>query len=355
MVYCVVKGGLSMRSYLSGLLGNIDSRSRLGSSIESDRLPHALLIDGPRGSGKTTLALEISAALNCERKKDSSSSLPCRRCNNCRRVLENNFPDVKILKKQEDKATIGVSEIKLFRQDMYLSGTESDYKVYIIRDAEKMTVEAQNALLIVLEEPPKNVVIILLSNGSDKILTTIKSRAQYVNTLRFDDEELRDHLLQISHDAVRMAREDPVGLSTVIKSSDGCIGKALTLLDHKENSKNKEERDLVLSVIDSLGSKNSYAQLYSAITSLPQKRAELNDALENILCALRDMICYKKSSNVSLQFFIDEKDVSHRIAAIGHKRLLKIYDVIMRAHGDNFKNANITALLSNLAAQLKLA
>ena len=168
-----------MRTFFPSIFGNSFHKNRIATAILEGRLPHALLIDGPGGSGKRLFALEIASALNCECANDDTRPLPCGRCNSCRRIKEGSFTDVKVLSRSDQKATIGVKEIKDFRADMYLSATESKYKIYIIDEAEKMTTEAQNALLIILEEPPKNVVILLLASGTDSILTTIKSRTSY--------------------------------------------------------------------------------------------------------------------------------------------------------------------------------
>ena len=208
-----------MKTYFPTLHGNEGSRARIGALIESGRIPHAFLIDGPRGSGKLTYAKLIASALNCV--GESSEILPCGVCNNCRRILEDGHVDVKILQKDKDKATLGVNEVKEFRNDMFMSATESDYKIYIIRDAERLTPEAQNSLLIVLEEPPKNVVIMLLASGTDSILTTIKSRTQYVTTSRFTPDELSEYLDKTSADARSLAFRDPDGYRALLVSADG--------------------------------------------------------------------------------------------------------------------------------------
>ena len=134
-----------MRSYLNALRGNDSVRMRLGALVERGTLPHALLIEGGRGSGKHTLAKELAAALNCEHIGDTDSPLPCHRCNSCRRIAEGSFTDVKYLEKQKDKATIGVGEVKLFKEDMYLSATESRHKIYVFENAELMTPQALKA------------------------------------------------------------------------------------------------------------------------------------------------------------------------------------------------------------------
>ena len=107
-----MKGGENVREYFPELLGNKDTKLRIGKAIEAGTVPHAFLIGGPSGSGKSVLAKEIAAALNCENLKSPSHNLPCGRCNNCKRVLEGNFTDVKILEKKKDKATLGVAEVK---------------------------------------------------------------------------------------------------------------------------------------------------------------------------------------------------------------------------------------------------
>ena len=126
-----------MSRYFPNLFGNERTKERLGAAIDSNTLPHAFLISGPDGSGKRTLANEICAALNCEKKGDPSATLPCNRCNTCRRIAEGKFTDIKVLARAKEKMTVGVEEVRLFRADMFLSSTESPYKLYVIEDAER--------------------------------------------------------------------------------------------------------------------------------------------------------------------------------------------------------------------------
>ena len=118
-----------MRSYFPDIFGNDFHKNRIAEAVLGHRLPHALLIDGPEGSGKMTFARQIAAALNCEVQSDATHPLPCGRCNSCRRIKDGSFTDVKVLKRNDGKATIGVQQIKDFRSDMFLSATESGYKV----------------------------------------------------------------------------------------------------------------------------------------------------------------------------------------------------------------------------------
>ena len=335
-----------LMNYLPRVLGNEATRNRIGAAIEHGRLPHALLIDGAEGSGKMTLALEIAAALNCKR---GGNTLPCGECDSCRLIRSGEFVDVKILKRQEIKATIGVGEIKEFRQDMFLSATEADYKVYIIGDSERMTAEAQNALLKVLEEPPARVVIILLANGSDRILTTIKSRAQYIAMERFNREQLRKLLME-SH-GVSLDREE---LELILTEADGVLGRALDLIKKDGVKASRLMREEISSFISALGARAGYSRLLSAVSSMPQKRKELSEVLEGIMLALRDMIAIKNTEKVKLLFFTSENAANDAARSLSVKYLLSVYDIINTAHSRLEMNVGVTALLADIASQIKL-
>ena len=344
-----------MRKIFEGLFGNEAAKTRFSSAILARTLPHAFLIDGPYGSGKLTLATEICAALNCENKNDASYPLPCRTCNTCRRIFEGSYTDIKILGRQSGKSTIGVDAVKDFKEDMFLTATESDYKLYIIKDAEALTPQAQNALLTVMEEPPPCVIIFLLSASSDKILTTIKSRAQYVAMERFSKGELEKHLLEKSAEATALKRSDPDGFAAVIMKSDGYLGKAMREVDPEGAARVHEDRAAVLRFVRALDGRSPFSELYSAVCALPDSRAELTLALEDILSALGDMVKLKSSeASLYLNFFASEKEAAEALRGLSPKRLFKIYELMLTAHGQITKNAMTAAVLSSLAANIKL-
>ena len=347
--------GGAMRSCFPDIFGNDFHKNRIAEAVLEERLPHALLIDGPRGSGKRTFATEIAAALNCECKSDTTRPFPCGRCNSCRRIREGSFTDVKVLGRTDGKATIGVQKIKDFRSDMFLSATESGYKVYIIDEAETMTPEAQNALLIVLEEPPKNVVIMLLASGTDSILTTIKSRTQYVTTSRFTTEELARHLEEVSAEARSLSFRDPEAYKALLVSADGRIGKALELLNPKARDENEQSRSEILAVVKALGKKTPFTELYAAVNALPQKRTELAAALERLIAALSDMIAGKKADRFATVFFTDPVAAKEAASNIPIARLIKVYDIVMHTYRECEKNANVALAITNMASQIKMA
>ena len=338
-------------NYLPGVLGNGATKNRIGRAIESGRLPHALLIDGDAGTGKLTLATEIAAALNCETRGDS---LPCGKCNTCRRIYGHCHVDVRIFGRQEGKATIGVSEIKELRADMFLSSTEAPFKVYVIRDAERMTPEAQNALLIVLEEPPKNVVIMLLAQGTDRILTTIKSRAQYIPMARFSRAETEEHLLELSEHARIMKRTNPESLDIVLTEADGVLGRAIRLSDPERVEEIKRERKMITDVILSLGERADYARLMRAMSALPTKRTELSEAIEMIITAIADAVSAKNTENARTVFFRSSEEALSLTENMSSRYLISVYEIFKDALDKLSKNAGVGSLITECTARIKL-
>ncbi len=345
--------GDRVRPYFENLLGNKESKERIAKAIENGVLPHALLISGPSGSGKSTFALEIAAALNCEKKGDTLSPLPCAKCNNCRRIYNGSFPDVKLLTKPRERSTLGVEAVKDFREDMFLSATESDHKVYIIDDAETMTAEAQNSLLKILEEPPIGVTIILLARECDRILTTIKSRVQYVAMTRFSDEELKRNVLNRIPEAKQLYASSPEQFAGIIIGADGRLGLAAELFDPKRAAENLEDREETMKIIRSLGGRALYSDMYNAISSLPTKRVEFSAALERLILAIRDLITVKYVKEGSLLFFTSYESATAHAKDLTVKRLLSIYDAINETHDLCAKNANVQNLTASLIAKLK--
>ena len=346
------KGGFTVREYFPKVLGNRQSANRIGTAIENGTLSHALLIGGPSGSGKTVFATEIAAAVNCE-GVGHEAALPCGVCSSCRRIFEGNFPDFKVLKKPSDRATLGVDPIKELREDMFLSSTEANTKIYVIDDAECMTPEAQNALLKVLEEPPGSILIILLARECDKILTTIKSRTQYVAMSRFTEDELKRILPARSQEAAQLMRSSPERFDAVIMSSEGRLGEALRLVNAKNADECKAQRDEVAALLRALRQGAPRAELYSAVMALQtSKRQELVNSIENVISAVRDLIAIQNADRVRLLFFTSAAEAKQVAEDIGISALVSLYDALCEAHEYCSKNANIANILTNLLARI---
>ncbi len=342
-----------MKEYFPRLFGNEKAKNRIGRAILGSTLPHALLIIGEEGSGKRTLALEIATSLNCENKGKEGYALPCDTCNTCKRIREGNYLDLTRLSRARDKATIGVEEVRLFREDMFLSSTESQYKLYVIEEADRLTPNAQNALLKVLEEPPKNVIIILIAESSDKILTTIKSRAESVFMEHFSNEALSEYLAEASDKARLMKKSHPEAFMGVVMSADGKIGKALSMLSDKDREENESDRRLTENIVEKMKQGVPYSELYCALSSLPTSRTQLIEALEFVIVALRDLILLRTAKSPSLLFFTSKQKAEKLSNSMNLKRLTTLYDLTRGALEDATKNVSVGAIVSDLGVKIK--
>ncbi len=141
-------------------------------AIISRRLSHAYLLAGPAHAGKTTLALAFAQALLCERQ----SGTPCGECRVCRRIRQGRYPDVQVI--AAEKNTIQIDQVRTLQADAALAPGEGAYRVFIIREIERATLPAANALLKTLEEPPPHVILVLTCVRPDQVLPTIQSRCQ---------------------------------------------------------------------------------------------------------------------------------------------------------------------------------
>lgn len=195
----------------------------LKNQITRDRVGHAYLFCGTRGTGKTTVAKIVAKAVNCEDPKDGS---PCGVCKSCRAVAEgNSFNVIEI----DAASNNGVDSIREIRDEVTYAPTEGRYKVYIIDEAHMITREAFNALLKTLEEPPSYVIFILATTEVNKIPVTILSRCQRYDFKRIDVDTIIERLRELMEEEGIEAEEKAVRY--IARAADGALRDALSLLD----------------------------------------------------------------------------------------------------------------------------
>lgn len=198
------------------LLGNDRLKANLAESIAKKHIAHFYLISGPEGSGKHTLAKLMAAAILCQ-----GTRKPCLSCGPCRKVMEGNHPDFITVEDPEHK-NVAVKIVRQIRDDMFIRPNESDYKIYLF--PQELGIEGQNALLKVLEEPPKYGVFLLLTDNPDKLLPTVRSRCTELKMQAIPEPVLRKQLrLDFPN-----AQEDD--LTAAIARSGGFLGQARALL-----------------------------------------------------------------------------------------------------------------------------
>ncbi len=152
-----------------------NARRSLDNFFDNGKLPHAFIVEGTTEENRMRCALLIAAAFECE-----GETVPCGECRHCRKISLGVHPDVIVCDRESGKATLGVETVRQMKSGAYVSTNEAEYKVFIFREAQNMTVQSQNALLKIFEEPPKHVKIIMTCDSKASLLDTILSRGTVI-------------------------------------------------------------------------------------------------------------------------------------------------------------------------------
>lgn len=307
-----------MKKYFSRLCGNKRAVSMIAPKIEKDIHSHAYIIEGPKGSGKHTLAREICKALFCT--GESSDTFPCEKCRFCRMTDEGISTDICVLSR-EDRATISVEATRGMLSTLNYAPDEGKYKVYIIDEADRMTPPAQNALLLSLEEPPSYVVFLLLCTDSAKLLETVRSRAVLIRTELFGVDFTADWLRK--QDAVIKSGVGEDEIMRAAKMSGGAPGAALEYLT---NSSVKKLAEAAGQLCDCL-CRSSLSQRLACVSAMKYSRIEYEKLFSYTLNALRDLIAVKSGGSETL-YYPDAGAAYAVCSRVKMKKLLCLYDAV---------------------------
>lgn len=332
---------LVKRSVFPSLIGNLSIKNTLSSDLAEGKNAHAYILEGPRGSGKHTAALQIAASVLCESRTDEKRPLPCGVCSACRKVLGGFSVDVLTIS-NGDKASIGVEPIRDVKHSLYITPNDGEKKFYIIENAHLMTVQAQNALLLSLEEPPPYVIFLLLCEDSSALLETIRSRAPVIKMERFQPDFIEKYLREkysasASHEKIVYAAH----------LSGGAIGRAVELYEHGEAERKlySTAEELVKNL---LTARKSDALVFIS-RSMPKDRKSTREVLSLSRLALRDILADKKGGE--LLFYSSSDGAPAYAKKTPARRVLELNTMLSKAEEDiaaNVSQSNVlTALVMN--------
>ena len=299
-----------MKEIFPGVAGNALLKERLAPKLLAGRLPHALILEGKAGSGRRTFAREIAMAAACEKRADPALPLPCGECEACRKIGNDLSPDILRIARAPGKATLGVEAVRGVRESVRTVPNDLDVKIYIIEDADTMTVQAQNALLLTLEEPPQYVLFLLLATDAMALLETIRSRAPVYRTQPVSEREMREYLIAHSPEAARLFREAPEEAEGILRLSGGSIGEALRHIGGADRATLLQYRENAAGVCRLLSDRGSPAALLTLMLTFPQGREELTAQLGVFRLALRDLILLSRTENAPLCFYTDRESAA---------------------------------------------
>ena len=344
-----------MKEIFPKIIGNEELCARLARSLLSENpdLPHAYIIEGADGTGKHTLALELAKALVCENRTNTGApALPCGECRNCRNIARGACPDL-IEIGTDGKASVGVESIRDLRRDIHVYPNDLDRKIYIISDAHTMTVQAQNALLLTLEEPPAYAFILLLCENSALMLETIKSRAPIIRMKPLSPEDTERAMLAADPSLEMKKRTDPALFDDVIMSADGSAGLAIDLLSGKEAAKIAETRRATERFCSLAANTAKKAQLLIHVTEVcTSDRETAKEQLVSFALALRDLVLLKRDTDAPLRFYSDREQALELSDSISLRRLLTISDALGEAISSLERNMNTRLTLISMISKI---
>jgi DNA polymerase-3 subunit delta' len=347
-----------MREYLTAVAGNAALRQRLGSELEQGSFSHAYILEGPWGSGKATLARELVMALACQHRTDAGYPLPCGQCPTCQKIAAGNCPDVIHVWREKDKATMSVDVVRAMRSDVITVPNDLAFKVYIVHEAHTMTTQAQNALLLTLEEPPSFVLFLLLCEDAGAMLETIRSRAPVLRMQPVPDEEIGAYLLSPARDrkllnaAASVQEESPDDFAALLRMANGCIGAAISLLDEQDRIPMMEDRHAVTEVCRLLAQRTRPDELMATLLAFGSKRDAVTERIRLLTVALRDLLLLGYQEGASLLFFTNRQSAAELSSRFTARRLLAHIAAAEQTNAALAANGNVRLLLMRLYVSL---
>jgi DNA polymerase-3 subunit gamma/tau len=229
----------------------------LQNAVKLDRIAHAYLFSGPRGTGKTSVARILAKAINCEK---GPTEKPCNECVNCTEITEGSSLDVREI---DGASNRGIDEIRELRENIKFSPASSRYKMYIIDEVHMLTQPAFNALLKTLEEPPAHVVFVFATTEIHKVPATILSRCQHFDFKRISVRQIVGNLRHIAQEEGIDISE--VALSWVARAGQGSLRDAQSIFDQVISYAGTQIRDADVEEILDLGDRRLVSELSGAI------------------------------------------------------------------------------------------
>lgn len=307
----------------------------LKNAIINNKIAHAYLFSGPRGTGKTSVAKIFANAVNCEAE---ASKVPCGECETCKAILEDAVSDVIEI---DAASNNGVDEIRELRDKVKYMPAQGKYKVYIIDEVHMLTIQAFNALLKTLEEPPAHVIFILATTEANKIPLTILSRCQRFDFRGITITNIVDRLkIIIETEKIDIEKE---AVLEIARQADGSMRDAISLLDQvysfSEGSikvdavydvSGSVRRDVLLELITDLLNKD-VSSAFKVLNTMIEDGKEIGKIVSDLISLLRDALIVK---NVSVENEDENSELQQFAKSISNDRIYFYLDVLNETQND---------------------
>lgn len=320
------------------IIGHETLIEHMKSAIKMDKISHAYIIEGDYDSGKMMLATAFAKALQCEEHKEE----PCNQCTSCLQTDSHNQPDIFYVN-HEKPTSIGIGDVReQINGSMQIKPYSSKYKIYIVDEAEKMTIEAQNAILKTIEEPPAYGIIFLLTTNALKLLPTILSRCVVLRVKPVKDDLIKEHLktLGITGEQAEFA----------VKFAMGNVGKAIRVATSEEFQEIKKDCIHLLKYVYDM----EVYELIAYMKELTKYKLEIYDYLDFILMWYRDILMLKATGNANGLIYQEEyMALKERGQKSSYEGIQKIIEELEKAKERLHANVNFELTMELLWLTIK--
>ena len=320
------------------MVGEDHITTTLKNQIMADRVGHAYLFNGGRGTGKTTSAKILARAVNCLNPKDGE---PCNECEICKEILDGSLTDVVYMDAASNNS---VEDIRSIRDEVNFLPTKAKYRVYIIDEVHMLTTGAFNALLKTLEEPPEHVKFILATTEPQKLPTTILSRCQRFDFKKITNENIIKRLKVICKESNIEITKEALELIAVL--SEGAMRDAISILERCcQESTEEINVDLVkelvgipsleyISKITRAIFESNEAEALEVIDAVIDSGKDLNNFLWEIIKYMKDVLVLKASGKVAI-YSKEEIEEMKKIADLASReRMLNVIYLLSEIEND---------------------
>ena len=317
------------------VVGHKDILKYISSAVENNRVSHAYILNGERGSGKNLFAM----TLLCE----TGANEPCGKCHSCKQAESGNHPDI-IRVTHEKPNSISVDDIRTqVNNTVDIKPYQGPYKVYIIPQADMMTPQAQNAILKTIEEPPSYAVFLLLTENAETLLPTINSRCVMLKLRNIKDTLIKKYLMENLE-----IPDYKADMCTAF--AQGNMGRAIMLANSDHFNEIREEAVQLLKHISEM----ELNEIVAAVKNISVYKLEITDYLDIIMIWYRDVLLYKATKEIDKVVFKDQlQSIKEQARKSSYEGIELILESLEKAKARLKANVNFDLVMELLFLTIK--
>ena len=321
------------------VVGHKDILKYISSAVENNRVSHAYILNGERGSGKKMLANLFAMTLFCE----TGDNEPCGKCHSCKQAESGNHPDI-IRVTHEKPNSISVDDIRTqVNNTVDIKPYQGPYKVYIIPQADMMTPQAQNAILKTIEEPPSYAVFLLLTENAETLLPTINSRCVMLKLRNIKDTLIKKYLMENLE-----IPDYKADMCTAF--AQGNMGRAIMLANSDHFNEIREEAVQLLKHISEM----ELNEIVAAVKNISVYKLEITDYLDIIMIWYRDVLLYKATKEIDKVVFKDQlQSIKEQARKSSYEGIELILESLEKAKARLKANVNFDLVMELLFLTIK--